>query len=70
MLEIRRATLGVFIGGRVAEAVRVECRVEDKAAPRAEGQQKISPSKLACLLSACAHHVLVHRHVPALEEDL
>jgi len=70
MLEVGRAAPGVVIGGRVSEAVGVECGVKDKTAGSTERQQEISPSKLACLLSARTHHVLVDRHVPALEEDL
>jgi hypothetical protein len=70
MLEVGRAALDVVIGGRVPEVARVECCVKNKTAPRAERQQQISLSKLACLLSACTYHVLVDGYLPALEEDL
>jgi len=69
-LEIGRAALGVVIGGRVSEVARVECCVKDKTARSTERQQEISTSKLARFLGARTRHILVDRHVPALEEDL
>jgi hypothetical protein len=67
--EVGRAGLGVLVSRRVAETSWIECRVEDKSAVRAERQEKVSASKLACLLSAWASPVLVNRDASALEKE-
>jgi len=69
LLEVRRASLGVFVCGRIIEEFRIERRVKDKSALRAERQQKIPAPELARFLGAWAGPVLVNGDASALEKE-